>query len=495
MIDQLPTAVQQTAQSANTANRDRKQSAADKDDRGSFEDVVSKAGQHHTRQGKNKDGSDELEVKAETGSQRSADMRAKVTFEFSAALRGFGAPGQAQRQTQTQAQTPGEVQAQAQAQPHAQLKGVTKDAAKLAASLGKTGEHAETTLAKLAEKLKDAAKQAERIAEKTQVPVDDANMDQAMTPSDELGLLLGLTKETDARHGKKAADGGKAEKADSDGKDANDDKFVAKTDTGRIEHVAAMTDTRLAKHEPASDDESSRNDVVRLVSANGRGRSVDVDVSPASAETQRDTGKAANTPKVETATVLEARRYLGFSSQPNAATLATAIKADPTWTEALQAAQGSDLGTLGNTVTEVNTLKLQMNPENLGNMVATLKLKGEELTVELRVDSAEAYQQLSADHDDIIKGLRDQGFTIDKVTVQLNATDRTDTGADRDMARQGQAQRDAEAQQRDGQRNQSGRNNGGEREQPRWTPSGPSADGAAGGGGRNDPANAGNIYL
>jgi chemotaxis protein MotD len=144
-------------------------------------------------------------------------------------------------------------------------------------------------------------------------------------------------------------------------------------------------------------------------------------------------------------------------------------------------------------VSEVNTVKLQMNPENLGNMVATLKLKGEELTVELRVDSIEAYQQLSADHDDIVRGLQDQGFSIDKVTVQLNAADRTNAGADRDMARQGQAQRDAEAQQRDGQSNQSGRNDG-QREQPRWTPFGTSADGTAGDG-SSDPGRAGNLYL
>ena len=78
-------------------------------------------------------------------------------------------------------------------------------------------------------------------------------------------------------------------------------------------------------------------------------------------------------------------------------------------------------------------------------------------------------------------------------TRQLNATDRTDTGADRDMARQGQAQRDAQAQQRDGQGNQSGRNDG-QREQSRWTPSGTPADGAAGDG-RNDAGRTGNIYL
>jgi len=255
----------------------------------------------------------------------------------------------------------------------------------------------------------------------------------------------------------------------------------------------ASADPKIARDDPAADDKAAQNDVVRLVSANGRGRAVEIDIPAVPGETQRDAAKAATTPKVDTATVLEARRYLGFTPEPNATAIATAVKADPTWVEALQTTQGLDLSSLGNTRTEVNTLKLQMNPESLGNMVASLKLKGEELTVELRVDSVEAYQQLTADHDDIVKALQDQGFSIDKVTVQLNATDRTDAGADRDMARQGQAQRDAQSQQRDGQSNQSSRNDD-RREQPRWTPAGPAVDVAAGDR-RSGPGQSSNIYI
>ena len=145
-------------------------------------------------------------------------------------------------------------------------------------------------------------------------------------------------------------------------------------------------------------------------------------------------------------------------------------------------------------MTEVNTLKLQMNPDNLGNMVASLKIKGEELSVELRVDSVEAYQELSADHDDIVKGLQDEGFTIDKVTVQLNATDRTDMGADRDTARQGQAQRDGQAEQREARDRQRGRSDERQDGRQRWAASGPLHDDGAGNG-RTDGARSGNIYL
>ena len=486
MVDQLPTAVPQPAQSANSANRDRKQASAEKDDQAnSFEDIVSKAGQQQSHREKGKDGEIDLRPQAEAGSRRSTDSRSKMTFELSAALRGLATPAE------------GQLQAQARVQTHAnaQLKVTAKDVARVTNSLDQAGQQAEGALAKLVDKLKDATQQAEKLADKIQQVLgdDDADAGQPLTPSDELGLLLGLTKETDPKHGKKSSDADKVEKTDDDERDSGGDDLIAKTDTSRMGHVAAGADAKLAKDGPAADDKSSQNDVVRLVSANGRGRSVDIDVSSVPGDTQRDAAKTATTAKVDTATVLEARRYLGFAPEPNATALTTAIKADPTWTEALHAAQSSDLGTLGNTVSEVNTLKLQMNPENLGNMVATLRLKGEELTVELRVDSVEAYQQLSADHDDIVKGLQDQGFSIDKVTVQLNAADRTNTGADRDMARQGQPQRDAEAQQRDGQSNQSGRNDG-QREQPRWTPSGTLADNTVGDGSA-DPGRAGNLYL
>lgn len=488
MIDQLPTAVPQPAQSANAANRDRKQTSAEKDDQAnSFEDIVSKAGQQQSHRDKGNDGEIDLRPQAEAGSRRSTDSRPKMTFELSAALRGLATPAEGQTQAQAQARV--------QTHASAQLKVMAKDVARVANSVDQAGQQAEGALAKLVEKLKDATQQAEKLADKIQqVSGDnDADAGQPLTPSDELGLLLGLTKETDAKHGKKSSDADKVEKTDDDEQNSHKDELIARTDTSRMGHIAAGADAKLTKDGPAADDKSSQNDVVRLVSANGRGRSVDIDVSSVPGDTQRDAAKTATTAKVDTATVLEARRYLGFTPEPNATALTTAIKADPTWTQALHAAQSSDLSGLGNTVSEVNTLKLQMNPENLGNMVATLRLKGEELTVELRVDSVEAYQQLSADHDDIVKGLQDQGFSIDKVTVQLNAADRTNTGADRDMARQGQAQRDAEAQQRDGQSNQSGRNDG-QREQPRWTPSGTSADGTAGDS-SSDPGRAGNIYL
>lgn len=476
MIDQLPTAVPHAAQPVNSSGRDRRQASPDQDEQAaSFEDIVSKAGQHQTHQDRNE--SAEVDHAARPDAkERPDESRPKVAFELSAALRGIG----------TSAQT------QAQSTPH--VKSVVKDAAKVADRAAQAGREADVALGKLAEKLKQAARQTEQVAQRTRQVVHgaEADADRPLTASDELGLLLGLARETDVKHGKKPAETAKVEKKDEDLQNPQADK-LARIDLHHAEHTAATADSKPAGGARASDESSSQGDVVRLVSASGRGRPVDIGVSAMPGEAHRETTKAANTPKLDTATVLDARRYLGFTPEPNATALATAIKADPTWTEALQQAQRSDLGTLGNTVTEVNTLKLQMNPENLGNMVASLKLKGEELTVELRVDSVEAYQQLSADHDDIVKSLQDQGFSIDKVTVQLNAIDRTDTGGDRDMARQGQAQRDGQAQQRDGQGGQSNRNDG-QREQPRWAWSGAHPDSAADDR-RADTGRSGNLYL
>jgi chemotaxis protein MotD len=54
----------------------------------------------------------------------------------------------------------------------------------------------------------------------------------------------------------------------------------------------------------------------------------------------------------------------------------------------------------------LHTLKLQLNPASLGSVTAVLKLSGEELTVDIKVQTAEAYRQLSDDNQAILKALR-----------------------------------------------------------------------------------------
>ncbi|MFM2278356.1 MAG: hypothetical protein RLZZ444_587 [Pseudomonadota bacterium] len=144
--------------------------------------------------------------------------------------------------------------------------------------------------------------------------------------------------------------------------------------------------------------------------------------------------------------VLEARRYLGFTTDVNANALAQAAKSDVSWSQALNAIT-SDNPFDRQTVLEVNTLKLQMNPGDLGNMVASLSLKGDELTVQVQVETVEAYRQLSGDKDSILQALKDQGFSIDSVTVQLSQSAQNDA----DQSQDGRSQLNQDTRQGQGE--------------------------------------------
>jgi len=470
MMDQVVSGLPQ-AQQASNSYRDRQQAGSDEtgNEAGAFEDLVSKAGgqpsgDERRRGGQGKDAAAQDAVDTRRGAETTT---AKTMFDLTIALRNLSAS----------------------ADGRAKLASF-KDALKGTEKSAQPGESQEAMLAKLVEKLKQAAQKADDLKVKADAgDAVDADALADLTPADELSLLLGLTpaKETEGRGEKKASRGaGESDEADET-IDVSALKHEAKAEVPDAHQMAAATDTRHVQ-DSRTESKSSGDDVVRLVSADGRGRPVDVSLPKVAGEpVTKDADKATTATKVETATVLEARRYLGFSPDSNATSLVNAVKADPTWTSALQAVQNTDLSGLADTVKEVNTLKLQMNPENLGNMVASLKLKGDELSVDVRVDSIEAYRHLSNDHDEIVKALQDQGFTIDKVTVQLNATERTDSGADRDMARQGQAQREEQG-------NQSNRNNNGRGgDQPGWTPGRDGQDSASGDNG--EPGRAGNIYL
>jgi chemotaxis protein MotD len=339
----------------------------------------------------------------------------------------------------------------------------------------KDGE-AEKALAKMMEA-------ARRMVQKVAAEAGNAMAAQevAATPSEELSMLLGLvpSKETAAKTVKK-------QDADTEKADGKDEKAAAAADK-KSEILLLAGHENAAKgedHTRRKDD--SATEAVRLVSADGKGRPVDISLTKSGTDGVADPDKRSNSAKFDTATVIEARRYLGFSADANTQTLTTAIKSDATWTEALSHVNRAELSLEGDTVKEVNTLKLQMNPGDLGSMVASLKLKGDELTVEVRVDTIEAYRHLSNDQDAIVKALQDQGFSIDTVSVQLNATERTEANSDRDLARQDQGQKDNQA---------SGRNeNARQGNQDSWTRDddagiSTSADG------RTDSSRTGNLYL
>ncbi len=63
------------------------------------------------------------------------------------------------------------------------------------------------------------------------------------------------------------------------------------------------------------------------------------------------------------------------------------------------------------------SLKIQLHPAELGMVTATLRFAGEQLSIELQVETHDAYRHLSSDGDAIVKSLRDLGYDVDRVTV------------------------------------------------------------------------------
>jgi chemotaxis protein MotD len=173
------------------------------------------------------------------------------------------------------------------------------------------------------------------------------------------------------------------------------------------------------------------------------------------------------TTKPETITVLDSRRYLGFGMGTNASSILSAASKDPDWAAAMHPASAlSNAASASSTGNVVNTLKLQLNPENLGSVTANMRLVGEELSIHLTVHSSMAYRELSDDVKPMLDSLRAQGFNVDQVTVSIAPASDTGASASGDQP-QGNAQtqqqlaRDGEAARQQGQgpaANQSDRN-------------------------------------
>ncbi|WP_095084521.1 flagellar hook-length control protein FliK [Mesorhizobium sophorae] len=81
-----------------------------------------------------------------------------------------------------------------------------------------------------------------------------------------------------------------------------------------------------------------------------------------------------------------------------------------------------------------HVLKIELHPAELGMVTANLRLSGEQLSIELKPATHDAYRRLSADSEAIVKSLRGLGFEVDKVTilqpsVAVPAAARTDATA------------------------------------------------------------------
>ncbi|WP_214471952.1 flagellar hook-length control protein FliK [Mesorhizobium sp. dw_380] len=81
-----------------------------------------------------------------------------------------------------------------------------------------------------------------------------------------------------------------------------------------------------------------------------------------------------------------------------------------------------------------HVLKIELHPAELGMVTAHLRLSGEQLSIELKPETHDAYRRLSGDSEAIVKSLRGLGFEVDKVTIMqpsvaVPATTRADATA------------------------------------------------------------------
>jgi chemotaxis protein MotD len=90
----------------------------------------------------------------------------------------------------------------------------------------------------------------------------------------------------------------------------------------------------------------------------------------------------------------------------------------PGWATALRRAATVMPGTAG-AGAPVEALKIQLHPAELGMVTANLRIADGQLSIEIDVDTPEAYLKLSSERDAISKALRSTGMAVDNVTINL----------------------------------------------------------------------------
>lgn len=240
------------------------------------------------------------------------------------------------------------------------------------------------------------------------------------------------------------------------GRTASDDMAAVNASSGDARTTRTVESGDLPSVETAEADTAEADRSFRFLRADGKGQAMSMRVGQSDGETVKyDIGSPKDSG--QTVAVLDARRYIAPAST-NAAGLTAAMMGDSEWASAML--PGSELANAASQSSSgkvVNTLKLQMSPIELGNVTATLRLSGEELSVQITVETHAAYKQLNGDQNDMLKALRAHGFAVDQIQISVNvaAADRADSG-------QSGAQGQATGQQAQGGA-QGGNGSGGER--------------------------------
>lgn len=176
----------------------------------------------------------------------------------------------------------------------------------------------------------------------------------------------------------------------------------------------------------AENAEATDGRTFRISRADGRGGSMDMQIGADQAG-PKDGGKKAD---VENVSVLESRRYIGLMQNSNSAAVTAALSGDSEWARAMEPSSAlSNAAEWTSTGKVVNTLKIQMNPLDLGLVTATMRLSGDALNVDLKVETGTAYRQMKEDHGKILEALRSQGYAVDNVTISMAPVERADTGS------------------------------------------------------------------
>jgi len=186
----------------------------------------------------------------------------------------------------------------------------------------------------------------------------------------------------------------------------------------------------------ATDDDATQT--FRVARANTKVQALDLAASKNADDAAQLDLKSAAGDGAGTVTVLESRRFVGLAEGSNSALVANSLTGNKDWAAAMQpsaALTGASATTSASKV--MNSLKIQMNPDNLGIVTATMRLSGDQLSVDLKVQSAEAYRQLSNDQSAMVDSLRQQGYTVDRMTVTYTAPD---TSSNSQSGYQGQQQ-------------------------------------------------------
>ncbi|RFB98756.1 chemotaxis protein CheD [Rhizobium leguminosarum bv. trifolii] len=326
------------------------------------------------------------------------------------------------------------LKAQAEAQPE-----TIANTEKAAAKPGKAAVKmpADLALSKLdakdrsAEEVVQAAKGGKHAkAEALETDTDKDSGDEDGAISDVLGLLK--QDPADGAVALSAAAGAHpSAKADEiKPADKKIEGIEAKADGHASDALAAVTGVESGKTDdvkvPGSENaEATEGRTFRLSRADGRGVSMDVHLGTEEAGS-KDGGKKAN---VENISVLESRRYIGLAQNSNSAAVTAALSGDSEWARAMEPSSAlSNAAEWTSTGKVVNTLKIQMNPLDLGMVTATMRLSGDALNVDLKVETGAAYRQMKEDHGKILEALRSQGYAVDNVTISMAPVERSDAG-------------------------------------------------------------------